>query len=131
MSILSCPSRGFSLIEVVVAIAIVGVVSILPQAILGALPLARIAKHQDLALTIAEHKLEQVRALGYAVLPASGPFTNSLQSDFASSSATLAVNVYNAKTKWVNVTVFWNEPNIPTTFSVSLDTLIAEVGGLP
>jgi prepilin-type N-terminal cleavage/methylation domain-containing protein len=124
-------SRGFTLIEVVVAIGIVGVMLFLPQAMLRALPLAHLAAHQDLALKIAEHKLEQVRVLGYASLPASGSFTDSLQSGFASSSAALAVTTYNAKTKSVVVTVFWDELNIPNSFNLSLATLITEIGGLP
>ena len=121
---------GSSLIEVLVTLFIVGVMVVFYQAASRSALLTRIAKDEDLALRIATHELEGLRAGGYMSLPASGSFSDSLLSNLASSSAAMNVSDYNTKTKQVTVTVSWTESGSSGAHSVSLSTLITQTGGL-
>jgi len=123
-------TRGFSLIEVVVAIAIIGVMVVATSTLLQRLPISgREVRDQDLALRIARNEIEVLRAAGYDSLPASGSFTNTLLSSLASSSASLTISDFNAKTKRVEANVSWRGA-LGTRF-VSLTTLITENSGMP
>ena len=124
--------RGFSLIEVTVSIFIVGVMLLLLQAILQSGTLIRISRHQSIALSIAQNKLESLRADGYTTLPSSGTFSDSLISMLpVAATTTLTVSVYNTETKLVSASVVWRDPGSPASSTVSLSTLITEAGGLP
>ena len=123
--------RGFSLIEVIVAIFIVSVLLVLFQALLQNTAAARASKSQGIALSIAQDEIERVRAGGYAAVPASGSFSNSLLAALPASVAAIATSDYNAKIKSVVVTVSWQEPGRSASSTVSLSTLIAKAGGLP
>ncbi len=124
--------RGFSLIEVTVSIFIVGVMLFLLQAILQSGTLIRMSKHQSIALSIAQNKLESLRANGYASLPSNGTFSDNLVSTLpVAATTTLTVSVYNAETKQVSVSVVWKEPDSTASSTISLSTLITEIGGLP
>jgi prepilin-type N-terminal cleavage/methylation domain-containing protein len=122
--------RGFSFIEVVVSLFIIGTVIVLSSAILKAAPLSRHAKFENLALSIAQNELEGLRAAGYSSLPAAGSFSDPLLSSLPSGSGSLSVSDFNAKAKQVAVTVSWREEASSATSSVSLSTLISSVGGL-
>jgi prepilin-type N-terminal cleavage/methylation domain-containing protein len=122
--------RGFSLLEVVVSLFIIAVMLALYQVSLDSITLSRSAKDQDIALRVAGGKMEELRALGYASLPASGPFTDPQLSLLPGSSASLAVSDFNPKTKQATVTVSWLEPGSSPGRSVSLTTLITKLGGL-
>lgn len=123
--------RGFSLIEVVVSLFVIGVVILLSASIIRAVPLSRHAKYENQAASIAQNELESLRSGGYSALPASGSFTDSLLSTLPSGSGTVDVSDYNAKTKQVSVTVSWQEENATTTSSVAVTTLITSIGSLP
>lgn len=123
-------TRGFSLIEVTIAVAIIAVMVVTTSTLLNRLPVSgREVRDQDIALKVARNEIESLRALGYASLPTSGPFTNMLLSSFASSSASVTITDFNAKTKQVVVNVFWQSSTL-TTRSVSLATLITQNSGL-
>ncbi len=123
-------SRGFSLVEIVVGIGIIGAALVASGALIHAVPLERITRSEDLALTIANDKMGSVRAGGYASVPASGSFSNTLLGALPSGSGMLTVTTWNAKTKQVQVTVSWQEPGLAAR-SISLSTLLTETGGLP
>ncbi|MBU6388799.1 prepilin-type N-terminal cleavage/methylation domain-containing protein [Patescibacteria group bacterium] len=126
------PSRGFSLIEVTVSIFLMGVILVMFQAIIHSSVLVRTSKSQGIALSIARNELEILRAGGYAALPSSGSFADSLMSTLpAGATSTLAVSAYNAKTKQVVVSVVWLDPGATASSTVSLSTLITQTGGLP
>ena len=121
-------ATGFTLIEVLVSLLLIGAMLMAFQATLLGTPLAAGAKHQDLALRIAQHEVEALRAAGYAALPASGSFASSQLALLPSGSGERAVTTYNDKTKQVVVTVSWQERG--ASRSVSLTTLMTEIGGL-
>lgn len=123
-------TRGFSLIEVTVAVAIIGVMIIATSALLQRLPVnGREVRDQDIALRIARSEVEILRAGGYDALPASGPFTNPLLSSLAASSASVTIAVYDDKTKRADVSVSWTGTG-SVARTVSLTTLITQNSGL-
>lgn len=122
--------RGFSLIEVTIAVAIIGTMLIATGVMLQRIPVSgREVRDQDLALRIARNEIETLRGGGYTTLPASGPFANTLLGSLASSTASRTITDYNTQTKQVMVTVLWRGANMQNR-SVSLTTLITENGGL-
>jgi prepilin-type N-terminal cleavage/methylation domain-containing protein len=125
------PLRGFSLIEVTVAVAIIGTMIVATGILLQRIPInGREVRDQDLALKIAHNEVEILRASGYASLPANGPFANALLSSLASSTSSVTITDFNAKTKQVDVSVYWKGVGLVTR-SVSLTTLITQNSGLP
>lgn len=125
-------SRGFSLIEIVVSVFIVGVMLIMLQAVMHSGVLVRTSKSQGIALAIARNELESLRAGGYAALPPSGTFPDSLMNTLPPfATTTLTVSDYNAKTKQVSVSVVWRDAGSPASSTVSLSTLITQTGSLP
>ena len=122
---------GFSLIEIVVSLAIFSALLILLQAVIRDGTLVRTSKNQGIALSIARTKLESLRSDGYVALPASGSFSDSLLDTLPQATTTLTVSTYNAKTKQITVRVLWQETGRTASSTVSLSTLITETGGLP
>ncbi|KKW42353.1 MAG: putative membrane protein [Parcubacteria group bacterium GW2011_GWB1_55_9] len=123
--------RGFSLVEVAIAVAIIGLMVVSTSMLLQRLPISgREVRDQDLALRIARDKIEILRATGYTSLPESGPFTNILLDSLASSTASVAVTDYNDKTKQVEVSVSWKGDNLVIR-SLSLTTLVTQNSTLP
>ncbi len=123
-------TRGFSLIEVVASLFVIAVIIVLSQAVLHIIPLGALAKHQDIALKIAAHQLEELRALGYDDLPGSGTFSHPDLVNLPQGEAEQTIATFNPRTEQVTVTVSWSEPSNPTPYSVSLTTLLTEIGGI-
>lgn len=124
-------SRGFTFIEVIVAIFFVGIALIVLQSIIQSSVLVRTARDQGIALAIVRNELESLRMSGYASLPPSGSFSDSLVSTLPNATTTLIVSDYNAKTKQVTASVIWQEAGSAASSTVSLSTLITKTGGLP
>ncbi len=124
-------SRGFSLIEIVVALFIISVLLLLFLAVTRSGVLVRTSSSQGVALSIVRNELEGLRAGGYALLPASGTFSDVLVDTLPQATTTLTVSAYNAKTKQVTASVIWFEAGATASSTVSLSTLITETGGLP
>lgn len=124
-------TKGFSLVEVTVAIALIALMTVTTSVLLQRLPVGgREVRDQDVALKIARAEVEALRAGGYDALPASGPIANTLLSALASSTATMSISDYNPGVKRVDITVSWRGADAIMR-SVSLATLIAENSGLP
>lgn len=121
--------RGFSLVEVVVSIFVVGIILIASATLLNGVPLNRLTRDQDLALKIANNEIEALRALGYANLPASGSFADTELSSLTNGAGVATISDYNAKTKKIDVSVTWIDSD-ETPREISLTTLVTDVGGL-
>jgi prepilin-type N-terminal cleavage/methylation domain-containing protein len=122
--------RGFSLLEIIITIAIIGMILLLYQIFLSNLFLSRDAKNQEIALRIANNKIEELRAVGYDSLPSSGVFFDTQLNLLSQSSAAMTITDFNADTKQVLITIQWFEPTSPTPKTISLTTLVTKVGGL-
>lgn len=124
--------RGFSLIEVTVSIFIMSVMLLMLQSIIRSNVLVQTSKNQSIALSIARNKIEGLRIGGYAALPASGSFSDSLVSTLPlAATTTLTVTTYNARTKLVSTSVLWRDKGSTSSSTVSLSILLTETGGLP
>ena len=99
-------------------------------ALVGASSLSRATHSSDLALTIASDRMEEMRAGGYAALPATGTFSHDLLPTLSGGNAAQTITDYNDETKQVVVSVSWQEPG-EAARTVSLSTLVTETGGLP
>ena len=122
---------GYSLIEVLFALALVGTMIIATSAMLVRVSVeSREARDQDLALRIAKNEIEVLRAGGYAALPESGSVGNTMLASLASSSASVAITDFNAETKQAVVAVSWRGAD-EVVRSVSLATLVTKTCGLP
>ena len=121
--------RAFTLIEVLVTIFIVGVTAVLFAAAVKTLSFTRDVRYEDTALRIASKKLEELRADGYAGLPASSSFSDALLSSLPSASASTTMATYNAKTKKALVQVGWQPPG-QSVRVITLVTLVTQTGGL-
>ncbi len=122
-------SDGNTLLEALMSLAIIAIFFVLFQAAAATAILNRNVKHQELALRIAQSQIENLRALGYAALPASGSFTDAQLTYLPEANASTTIIQYNAKTKQVSVEVSWQESGAQKRHNVSLITLIGE-GGL-
>jgi prepilin-type N-terminal cleavage/methylation domain-containing protein len=121
---------GFSVLEVLVTIFIIGLILVLYQQALGKVRLIGYADDQETALRVANNKIEELRAGGYSALPASGSFSDSQMNTLPNSSAAMAVTNYNVDTKQVVVTIQWRQTVSAPIRNVSLTTLITKTGGL-
>lgn len=124
-------STGFSLVEVTVAIAVIGMMIVSTGLLLERIPVGgREVRDQDTALKIARNEIESIRAGGYEALPESGPFTDTLLSALEGGVATVTVSDVEDGIRQVEVVVSWRGAGLVTR-TVSLVTLVAENSGLP
>ncbi len=121
--------KGFTIIEVVMSLFIISVMLLVYNAAVNTLTLSTHSKNQEIALKIANNKLETLRRTQFASLPASGSFSDSLLSSLQNGQADLQMHNYNSKTMQAVVIVSWTEHGSSATHNVQLDTLITQ-GGL-
>ncbi|MDD3486925.1 MAG: type II secretion system protein [Candidatus Moranbacteria bacterium] len=121
---------GFSILEVFITIFIIGVILILYQASLSGFYIIRTVKDQEIALRVANNKLEELRSAGYDNIPSTGSFNNPQLSDFLDKSSILTVEDFNAETKQITVTINWREKAGAPFKNVSLTTLVTKNGGI-
>lgn len=119
---------GFSILEVLITLFIIGVVLVIYGAASNTVLLNRNSNNSDLAHYIAVSEMEDLRNLGYDNLPVSGVFSHSLLGKLPEASATLTVSSYNSDTKEVTVTITWKDPRALNIRNVTFTTLINKYG---
>lgn len=120
---------GFTLVEMLVALFILSATTLFVTVVVGTSKGTRDAVHENIAFRVAESKLNELRAGGYASLPSSGSFSDSQLLSVPEGTASTSITIWNAQTKKVVAGVSWLGSDGRTRF-VSLETLITEVGGL-
>ena len=121
-------NSGSTLLEVLISLGVIAAVFVIFQATLNTVFLNRGSKHRNLALRIAQTEINNLRALSFSELPASGSFSNSLLSSLPQSQASLTVTNINSDTKQMQVLVSWREPTAKNTSTVDLTTFITRGG---
>ncbi len=97
--------------------------------VMGTITFTRDLRYENNAFRIANSKLDELRAGGYAALPAGGTFSDPGLANLPQGAASTSVTVWNAKTKQVRAGVSWLGADARTQV-VSLTTLITQIGGL-
>jgi type II secretory pathway pseudopilin PulG len=119
---------GFTLIEIIISLALIMVTLVLFGAAMMNLPLIKHSRGQNIAYHAAAAEIELLRNTNFASLPVSGPFTNSGLANLENASGSLAISNYegNAMIKKIIVTVTWYEESAAKT--ITLETLISNNG---
>lgn len=119
--------RGFSLIEILVSIALLGVIALVAAMLVSTIGLSRSARHTGTATQIAESAIEAARAEGAASI-ASGALTDTRLAELPEGSGSISVSAYDADLTEVMVEVVWRDTRTSDMKSVSLTTLIGNSG---
>ena len=89
----------------------------------------RWSRYKEIALRIADQKVQNLRTTAYGSLPTTGTFSDPLLSSIPGGVGTITMTALNSKTKDVKVTVTWDDPQGTGTRQVELETYITQ-GGL-
>lgn len=122
-------NRGFTLIELLIALFVASLLVAFVTIVVGTIKVVRDASYENIAFHIAEDKLDELRASGYASLSTGGSFSSPQLARLPQGSASTSVSVVNSKTKEVSAGVSWRGDGEATRV-VSLTTLVTEIGGL-
>lgn len=112
-----------------VALFIMSLTLVFVMIVAGTIKTTRDSAYENIAFRIADSKLGELRALGYAALPTSGPFSTPELASIPQGTASTSVTIRNAKTKEVRAGVSWRGSD-GLIRVVSLTTLVTESGGL-
>lgn len=126
--------KGFSLVELVIAVSLVGVIAIVIGNIPNAINLVTSSQSESKVREVAAKKIEDIRFAGYDTLAngttaISDPRLQDLNSVSASTVITdcpVQVCSNGEQIKQVRVTISWNESGEPKTYQ--LTTLVAKDG---
>ncbi len=121
--------NGFSVIEVIISLFLLGVILLIYNAAVNSVQLNRQMKDQEIAFRIASTEMESLRSTAYNSLPtSSASVSDSLLTTLPGNAGeSLVVASPNSKTKKFVVTVNWIEPGNAAR-SVNLSTLITQGG---
>ncbi|MDO8593746.1 MAG: type II secretion system protein [bacterium] len=122
-------TRGFTLVEMLVSLLIISVAVAFSTIIIGTIKVTRDSAYENVALRIADSKLDELRAGGYATLPSDGEFSSPELMNIPQGFASTSVTALNEKTKKVTAGVSWRDANGLERY-ISLTTLVTESGGL-
>lgn len=122
--------KGFSLIELVIALGVVALTVFVFGIAVSSLPLTKSTRNRNIAYHAAAQKLEELRNTPFASLPASGSFSYPIFSELTNASGQLTVSSYSGydpnQIKAAAVTVTWYENGV--AYNVRLDTLLSDSG---
>ena len=126
---------GFSLVELVIAVSLVGVIVLIVGNIPNAIRLVTSSESESVVRQVAAKKIEDIRAAGYENLPEQGTtaISDSRLSQLKSPSAFMVVddcpvNICSSDeaVRQVTLTISWSEDGEPKTYQIV--TLIGEDG---
>ncbi len=117
------------MIEVLIALFVASLLVAFVTIVVGTIKVVRDASYENIAFHVAEDKLDELRAVGYASLTSGGSFSSPELVRIPQGSASTSIRAVNSKTKEVSAGVSWSG-NDGTTRVVSLTTLVTETGGL-
>ncbi len=120
--------NGFTLIEVLVTVFLIGVSLVLYEATSKTVVTNRMNRYRESALRIADKKMQSLRTTSFASLPSTGSFTDSQMSEIPNGAGNITVTDLNSKTKDVKVTVTYLNQQTNQTQSVDLETYITQGG---
>lgn len=139
-------SRGFTWVEILAAIFVIGISAIIFGAVfpMAAKTQTMAANHQQ-ALGIVQHKIDQLRAVGYGRLtytelknagiidstPSTAPFrfntVDELSTLYTTAVGTISVTDFSTTIRQVTVTLTWsNSARRPGNGTISLSALVAK-----
>lgn len=119
---------GFTLIEVIITMALIVATLVVYNVTSKMVLVNRSDRYKEIALRIADQKMQNLRTTAFSSLPSSGSFSDTLLSSLPGGSGNMTLTTLNAKTKDVVVTVTWNNPTGTGTQQVQLQTYITEGG---
>lgn len=120
--------QGFTLIEILVSLALIGLVMLVASILISTNELSRNARSTALAQEIVESALERARAEGASSLSNSA-LVDERFSKLPGGSGTIRTSPYDAGLDEVTVEVSWQNSE-ENSKSISLTTLIAHENGL-
>lgn len=104
--------NGYSLIEVIICLFMIGVIFVLYASALNIVAITRKLRHENLAYHIANKQMEYLRGFGYEDLPASGVIADPMLAEIPSGAGNFSVDDYpgHSYMKEIVVTVTWTDP---------------------
>jgi len=119
---------GFTIIEVLVTLLIIGVTLLLYTVISNSITLNKYNRYKEVALRSAETRLQDLRTVSYDSLPTSGTFTNAQIQTLPEGTANLEITEISTGLSEATVTVSWRSPSSNTMQEISLSTFLSEHG---
>ncbi|HMR55382.1 MAG TPA: type II secretion system protein [Candidatus Doudnabacteria bacterium] len=119
---------GFTIIEVLVTLLIIGVTLLLYTVISNSITLNKYNRYKEVALRSAETRLQDLRTTSYDSLPSSGSFTNAQIQTLPDGTANLEITEISAGLAEATVTVSWRSPSSDAMQEISLSTFLSEHG---
>jgi Tfp pilus assembly protein PilV len=121
--------QGFSVIEVLITLFMIGATLMLFQATANAIVLNKYGRFREIALRVADKKIQSLRTTAFTQLPESGSFTDSQLASIPDGQASLTITEISPTLKDVSVDVTWTNPQNDGTQQVHLQTFVGS-GGL-
>ncbi len=119
---------GFSIIEVLITIFIIGVTLVMFQMVSNSVMLNKYNKYKEVALRVAEDQIQDLRTTAYASLPSSGSFNNSLLSTIPQGAGSMTLTQIDTGLTQATVTVSWVNPEPSGAQQVVLSTYLWQYG---
>jgi prepilin-type N-terminal cleavage/methylation domain-containing protein len=122
--------KGFSIIEVVISLFILGIIIIVYAASANTVTINQRARNKQLAVRIAVSEIESLRSTPYTSFPSSYNITNTMLANLPHGAmGTVTISDYNDMTKQIVASVTWTDPGKTASSNYSLTTLVTQ-GGL-
>ncbi len=119
---------GFTIVEVLISIFIIGVTLILFAMVSHAVLLNKYNRYREIALRVAENQIQVLRTTAYGSLPSTGSFNNSLLSSIPQGAGTQTITQVATGFKQATVAVTWRNPTSTANQQVVFSTYLWQYG---